>query len=197
MERRELLRINKYMLLLIGLLFSCERQEQSYVSIPKIYVKISDSNLSIKQGTVGYKGKLFSGYLFALYPSGDTALCTSYYNGKEFGLQRKWHTNKQLAEVRFFENGNKTGEHSAWWESGNKKFLLHYKNDLFEGNQKEWNDKGILYRDGNYVNGHEEGSQKFWRPDGRLYANYVVRSGRNYGLTGVKNCENVGDSIQK
>jgi len=42
-----------------------------------------------------------------------------------------------------------------------------------------------------YTAGHEDGVQQLYREDGSLYANYIVRDGRKYGLTGEKECANV------
>jgi hypothetical protein len=41
----------------------------------------------------------------------------------------------------------------------------------------------------NYSKGHETGLQRIWQPDGSLFANYEVRNGRNYGLTGTTHCQ--------
>jgi hypothetical protein len=38
------------------------------------------------------------------------------------------------------------------------------------------------------------GAQIAWYPNGKLRLNYVVRNGRQYGLTGVKNCATVWDA---
>jgi len=37
--------------------------------------------------------------------------------------------------------------------------------------------------------------QTMWKRDGKLAMNYFARDGRNYGITGVKSCENLWDSV--
>ena len=70
----------------------------------------------------------------------------------------------------------------------NKKFDDGY---YYEGDVKVWYPDGSLFQHFKYKKGHEDGAQKVWKSDGRIKANYVVRDGRRYGLTGVKNCINV------
>jgi antitoxin component YwqK of YwqJK toxin-antitoxin module len=201
MELRELLLIKNFrtyfiLILCLSLFISCKHNEQAQNKVPETFVATTDLLLSKRGQTVKYKDEAFSGWLYGLYENGDSSFITRYYNGKEDGISKAWYPNKQLMEIRLFVQGEKTGEHKGWWENGQQKYIFHYKHDLFEGNLKEWNINGVLFRDGNFLNGKEHGLQKFWRPDGKLYANYVVKNGRNYGLTGVKNCKNVGEDIK-
>lgn len=103
----------------------------------------------------------------------------------------KWYDNGQLMERRYYENGKKVGVHLGWWPNGNKRFEYHYSMDMYDGPVKEWYEDGQLYRSFNYKDGQEFGAQQMWKPDGRISANYEVRDGRKYGLTGVKNCISV------
>jgi len=182
--------------LIIGVL-SCEKERREINVIPFRSINIPNAAVTKQQDRLYFKGELYSGWAFGLYEEGDTSFRTSFFEGKEQGKSETWYLNGQRMEIRHFDHGKKTGRHYGWWENGKKKFEMNYHADMFEGNQKEWNEQGILFKDCNYKDGHESGAQKYWRPDGTLYANYVVRNGRNYGLTGVKNCSNVGDSISK
>lgn len=103
----------------------------------------------------------------------------------------KWYSNGQIMERRYYVEGKKVGVHMGWWPNGNKRFEYHYSEDMYHGKVREWYENGQLYKRFHYKDGHEEGFQQMWKPDGRIAANYEVRNGRKYGLTGVKNCTSV------
>ena len=183
-------------------LSSCNQNKRDHSQkkaaiVPRTFVEAEDTNFSKNQDTVFYKGVYFSGRVFHLYPSLDTAFDIPFLNGLQEGITRKWHPNRQLAEERLFIKGKKEGIHKAWWEDGKPKFVFEVSNDVYEGNLKEWYSSGQLAKDFHYVNGQEEGSQQMWWADGRFRANYVVRDGRKYGSIGVKLCLNPNDSIYK
>ncbi len=188
-------------LLILGNLMSCKQknaiQSGEIGNVPLIFVEAENINFSKNQDTLFYKGTKFSGHVFHLYPTKDTAFTISFLNGLQEGITRKWYTNKVLAEDRFYLKGKKEGIHQAWWEDGKPKFRFNVINDAYHGNLKEWYGSGQLAKDFNYINGQEEGSQKMWWADGRFRANYVVRSGRKFGSIGVKLCLNPNDSIYK
>lgn len=119
-----------------------------------------------RHGIVYLHGKPFSGNQFMQYDNGDTAF------------------------VRHYTNGRKTGRHRGWWPGGQLKSEYHYGNDVYEGSVKEWFENGKPYRSMNYAGGQESGRQQIHLPDGTLYANYEVRNGRNYGMTGTRHCKN-------
>ena len=196
MERLARLRIKLILVASISLwlLNSCERQKPSEKiagNIPAIFVHSSHRDLKQKEGSLYYKNQSFSGWQYELFANGDTAMIVPFYQGKEHGCARQWYPNRKLKEQRWYEAGEKTGEHLAWWENGNRRFIYHFENGVYEGNQQEWNEAGALYRNANYEKGKEKGLQQLWRYDGKLIANYVARNGRNFGLTGVKNCKSV------
>jgi len=70
-----------------------------------------------------------------------------------------------------------------------------FEDDEYEGTCREWNESGRLITEMNYHRGYESGSQKVWYDNGKIKSNYVMESGRRYGLLGTKNCVNVSDSI--
>ncbi len=191
--------INSYVLYLVLMLctLSFDKSERVMIVIPSLNINSSSAHITHQQDRLYFEGQLYSGYIFGLYEDGDTSFITSFFKGKEQGKSETWYPNGQCMEIRLFDCGKKIGRHCGWWENGKIKFEMNYKADLFEGNQREWNEQGRLFKDCNYKEGYESGAQKYWRPNGALYANYVVRNGRNYGLTGVKNCSNVGDSISR
>lgn len=135
--------------------------------------------------------------MYALYPSGDTAIKHSYYRGLEEGLQYGYYESKKLAERRSYEAGKKEGLQQAWWPSGKPKFRYTARHDAFTGELKQWNSSGLLTTCFHYINGQEQGSERMWWGDGSVRANYVIRNGKKYGLLGIKLCINPYDSILK
>jgi antitoxin component YwqK of YwqJK toxin-antitoxin module len=156
-----------------------------------VYKNLDKGNFITRNGMTLLNNKPFSGWQYSLYENGDTSSLTPFLDGRESGIAKEWCANKLLKESRLYDNGKKTGEHKGWWENGQLKFVHHYVNDLSEGSQKEWYPDGTRYKELQYAAGYEKGLQKIWRPDGRLHANYEVRNGRNYGLTGTMHCKNI------
>ncbi len=159
--------------------------------IPRVFINTADPTLRRSEGMLYLGQGPFSGWEYELYDNGDTALLTSFYNGREAGVSRCWYPNKQLKEIRRYDNGRKAGEHKGWWENGQLRFVYHFGNDEYEGTVQEWYPDGQLFRSMNYRQGKEEGMQQIWRPNGTLHANYAVKGGRNYGLTGTMHCKNI------
>lgn len=170
-------------LLIMVLAFACQQKD-----VPSIYANASTEKIITQQGITYHNQEIFSGWVFELNAVGDTTMLSSYLDGKEEGISKKWYNNHQLQEVRIYHLGKKEGEHRGWYETGAPRFIYHYQNDLYHGRVTEWQANGKLYRDFNYEKGYEAGLQKMWEADGRLKANYEVRNGRKYGLAGSKNC---------
>jgi len=164
-------------------------------TVPSVFINALDSSFSKHQDTIYYQGKFFTGYRYALYPNNDTAVIFSYFNGVEEGTQKKWYNNHQPSEERFYINGKKEGIQQAWWPDGKQKFYFEASNDAYCGVFKEWYSSGQMSKDFNYVNGQEEGSEKMWWANGAIRANYVIRNGKKYGLSGLVICKNPFDSI--
>lgn len=180
------------------LAISCQKNktfsEAQY--IPPIYTSKSSSNISYANDIVFLNGEKYNGFLYQLSPNGkDTLSIEGFKNGLLSGISKKWFANGQLMEERYFLNGKKNGQQTAYWQNGLKRFEFIAKNDAYEGELKEWGNTGYLYHVGHYVNGQEEGAQKMWYENGKLRANYVILQGKRYGLLGTKNCKNVSDSI--
>jgi hypothetical protein len=173
----------------------CRQQTTDTPGIPHLFANADQSGWQRKEGRLWLDNRLFDGWQYALSASGDTIFVGAFNEGKAEGLHRSWDTNKQLKEVRQYKNGWQEGEQRGWFESGKPAFIYRFENDVYEGNQKEWLPSGRLIHEGNYQKGQEEGRQRQWFADGSLKMNYVVRKGRTYGFTGVKNCVNVWDSI--
>ena len=160
------------------------------MTIPNVFVHVNDNGLLQREGYLYYQHKKFSGRMVELYPNGDTALFIPYLDGKEEGWSKKWYKVEQLMEERFYSAGKKEGVHKGYWPDGKPKFEYHFRNDEHEGEAKEWYSNGTPYRFFHYKKGHEDGRQQMWWEDGSVRANYVVKGGEQYGLTGRKLCKN-------
>ncbi|MBD2702495.1 membrane-binding protein [Spirosoma sp. BT702] len=184
-----------WMVGLLLMLCQCQQQTTERSTIPSVFANANQAGWQRSEGLLWLNNSPFNGWQFALSTSGDTTFVGAFYEGKAEGQHRSWHVNRKLKEVRQYKNGWQEGKQRGWFESGKPAFTYHFRSDMYEGNRKEWLASGQLVFDGNYHLGQEEGSQRQWFADGSLKMNYVVRSGRTYGFTGVKNCVNVWDSI--
>jgi len=186
MEHRAQYR-NSYItcLLLLFVVAACKNKPENMGR-----VSVNDMRLKQQQGFLYLQGKPFTGVTFELYDNGDTVKTATYKEGKEDGITRWWHPNKQLAQERYFVNGWKQGTHKGWWPNGKLQFEYHFVNDEYEGEVTEWFKNGKVFRVFHYSAGHEAGSQKMWWEDGKIRANYVIVHGEKFGLFGQKMCVN-------
>ena len=144
-----------------------------------------------KKGLLYESDTLYSGRLEYYYEDGSISERWTYWQGALEQVAIGWYPGGQNKWMRYYEKGKKEGVHIRRYANGSLKSRACYKADYYEGEVKEWYPNGQLFRKFNYVDGQESGPQKMWKSDGRIKANYVVRNGRRYGLTGVKNCVNV------
>ena len=158
-------------------------------------VSADDPQLSLRQDSLYYQQKPFTGRVISLRKPGDTALVASWKHGVEDGRHKRWNENGTPSEERYFENGRKTGTHRGWYPDGKPRFVYEFEAGEHHGKAEEWYPDGQPYRRFHYRAGHEEGLQRMWREDGSLRANYAVRNGRRYGLIGLKLCRNPSDSM--
>lgn len=189
--------INSLRFVFIVSMLGCNASETVQNTPPNI-VNADTANIAVHNGVLYQNEAIFSGTIVSFYSgTNDTAEIANYINGKEDGEWRKYYSNKVLNEKRYFTNGFKTGELTAWWENGNKKLHYSFEGDDYSGTCREWNEDGLLVKQMNYLKGHEEGPQQCWYDNGKVKANYVIKDGRRFGLLGTKNCINVSDSIFK
>jgi len=178
-------------LISIGILLFCLQCHPTKVQRIE-YANADSVNKTVKLGVTRVNGRVFSGVLFALYPSTSDTLCfMSYKDGTPDGVAKQFYSNCQLKELRYFSKGEKKDSCCAWWENGKRRLLSYFENDEYEGIYKEWMKDGRLVKEMHYQAGHEEGSQKSWYDNGKIKSNYIIREGRRYGLLGTKNCKNV------
>ncbi|GAB3687654.1 hypothetical protein GCM10027592_01490 [Spirosoma flavus] len=180
---------------LLLLLCQCRQQTDERSAIPSVFANANQTGWQRSEGRLFLNDRPFSGWQYALSDEGDTTFVGAFIEGKAEGQHRSWYVGRKLKEVRQYKNGWQEGARTGWFQSGKPAFVYHFRNDVYEGNRKEWLANGRLIFDGNYSQGQEEGRQQQWFADGSLKMNYVVRNGRTYGFTGVKDCVNVWDSI--
>lgn len=85
-------------------------------------------------------------------------------------------------------HGRDEGTRMLRWPNGHVRIVETFHQGVLEGKLREWLPDGTLFREQNYRHGQEEGRQRMWYADGTLRANYVVKSGRRFGLMGAKGC---------
>lgn len=196
MARRALFRSKWLLAALVALNCACRHSGDKAPSIPHRFVAADRTGWQRQNGQLWLVNTPFSGWQYALYPNGDTAFVGAFREGKAEGMHRQWYENRQLREVRRYNNGSQEGEQRGWYATGKPAFVYHFHNDVYEGTATQWFPNGQLAQVFTYHGGHEAGKQQLWYENGKLRANYVARNGRHYGLTGVKNCINVWDSVR-
>jgi hypothetical protein len=189
----------KYSFGLLGLgmlILACQAkpEKQTTLRIPKVFLPDTSAQLSLRDGVLYHGDGLFSGWLYALYPNGDTLSLSPFWQGKLEGWAKTWHKNTRLAEWRFYCQGLREGLHQSWHPNGKPRFSYAFVQDLHHGLKREWYDSGQMATDMQYTMGEETGRQRAWFINGQIRYNYELRNGRIYGLSGVKNCMSVIDT---
>src|SRR4051794_35272650 len=100
-------------------------------NIPPVFIRTDDPALRHSGGMWCLGHTPFSGWMYSLYDTGDTASIGTFFNGREHGTARTWYPNRQLKEIRHWINGRKTGEHKGWWEGGRLRFVYQFSNDVY------------------------------------------------------------------
>lgn len=178
--------LNKIFLFVLGLSFGC--QPSSHTNFLR-YSNVDSVELEKKNGILRIDEKPYTGYLFELDNlSTDTLVLEKFVEGKPEGIHRRFYSGGVINAERLFKDGKEEGLFRAWYPNGNKMAERNFSEGLYHGNLKEWTESGVLIREMNYEYGHESGRQQIWDSSGKLIANYEVRNGKTYGLTGVKGC---------
>ena len=178
--------LNKVFLILCGFSFACDSYRQQE-SLP--FLNIDSVVEEKKNGILRIDGEPYSGFLFSLDKVNfDTLSLEKYIEGKPEGLQKRFYPGGPKMSERMFKDGKKEGIYLSWYPNGNKKAESNFREGEYQGTLREWTETGVLIREMNYEKGHEAGRQQAWDSDGKQLANYEVRNGRTYGLTGIKGC---------
>ena len=178
--------LSKIFLLLFGCSFACQSALQKH---PLPYSNVDSVVTEKKGGILRINGEHYSGFLFELDDlNSDTLSLEKFIDGKPEGIHREFYSGGIKKSVRTFEDGKKEGPSLSWYPNGNKKAESNFSKGEYQGTLKEWTESGVLIRKMNYDKGHESGRQQAWDSEGKQLANYEVRNGRTYGLTGAKGC---------
>jgi antitoxin component YwqK of YwqJK toxin-antitoxin module len=203
-ERFSLLKHKTKLLLLAFFSFiviaSCNKKpsKKTNSSTSFLVCNINNTNLSRVNDVVYYQGNKFTGKLFSLFNNTtDTQLIANYQDGVEHGEQAKWYSPSQLYEWRKYNQGKKSDSFLRYWPNGQLQLKYFFTHNETEGEAREWTANGLLVKNMHYKNGYEEGLQQQWYETGIVKSNYLMISGRRYGLLGTKNCVNVMDSLTK
>jgi MORN repeat variant len=156
-------------------------------SVPLPVIAAHDPALLVQHSVTRWHGALFTGRVDARDDDG-TLTATTYRNGVRDGAADQWYEGGVHSYHREYRNGREEGAHSGWWPDGSRRFAYVYTHGLLEGEAREWFASGQLARESHYLHGHEEGREQMWYEDGSLRSNYVMRSGRRFGLPGEKGC---------
>jgi len=96
------------------------------------------------------------------YYTGYRETETSYLNGKQHGLYKKWWDNGQLKLKCMYVNNKKHGLYEKWHENGQLKEECTYVSDKEHDLLKEWYNNGQLKKECTYNNGKKYGLYKIW-----------------------------------
>lgn len=155
------------------ILFSCAKNEFHFRGI-KLY----------------HGNELFTGT--RSFNNGATKKIIEYKEGLKHGKEQNFYSSGQLMREGFYNNGEPTGKHWTYYKSGAKKKYTEFQGGLHHGDYIEWFESGQVHVYSKFENGVELGHKK-WRQNGKIYANYVVKDGKNIGLSGGKLCFSVKD----
>jgi antitoxin component YwqK of YwqJK toxin-antitoxin module len=148
----------------------------------------------VKKGIYLYQGTdRFSGSYE--YESNGIKKTVQYKNGLKNGSEKHFNSESKLVKTGQFSNGKPVGDFYSYYSNGEKKRHTQYKNGLHHGDYTEWYEDGQIALYSRFTDGKMVGHKK-WRKNGKIYANYVVKNGRNIGLTGGKLCFSAKDTVK-
>lgn len=189
MENRAPLRISLWFWYLLWLFTGCRGTDPvPEVLIPDVQVSQDAPGWVESQGILFLEGSPFSGWQFRIDERGDTLVMGGYVEGLKHGRHMIAYANGHLQEVRHFREGRQEGRVQQWHPNGQRSFEAYIIQDHYEGTVRSWYPNGEPYEQFHYQDGREEGRQQRWDEQGKVLANYEVRNGRRYGLSGTKNC---------
>ena len=160
-----------------------------------IYINKKSKFLELRKTPALFNHQPINGFIYDLYPNGDTLSVGFYKNGLKSGLWKVYYKGGVLKEERYFKKNKRQGLYIGFYKNGAKNFSYTFLNDEYNGTNTVWASNGKKIEEHNYLNGYEEGAQKTWYLNGKIKSNYVIKNNRRYGLLGTKNCINVGDEI--
>lgn len=159
------------------------------------YINKNSKFLNLRKTPALFNNKPINGFVYDLYPNGDTLSTGFYKNGLKSGVWKIYYNGAILKESREFKKGKRQGFYLGFYKNGAKNFSFSFLDDEYNGTNIIWAKNGKKIEEHNYLGGYERGVQKTWYLNGKIKSNYIIKNNRRYGLLGTKNCVNVSDEV--
>lgn len=136
-------------------------------------------------GKLYLNGKLYSGKYQTNH--GEIKVISTYDGGIKNGEEVHYFKSGNVFKKWYFKNNQPEGENWTFYKSGKKKKKTVFVEGNHDGDYVEWYENGQVMTYTKFEKGKVVGHKK-WRENGQVYANYIVKDGKNIGLTGGKLC---------
>ena len=104
---------------------------------------VEEESLQYRDGLFYQNNEPYSGWAKGMYDSGQAKGLGQFKDGKQDGLEMRWHENGQKSYEATYKDGEQDGLRTRWHENGQKKAEINFKNGKpVEGSEKYWNSKG-------------------------------------------------------
>ena len=104
---------------------------------------VGEESLQYRDGLFYQNNEPYSGWAKGMYDSGQAKGLGQFKDGKQDGLEMRWHENGQKSYEATYKDGEQDGLRTRWHENGQKKAEINFKNGKpVEGSEKYWNSKG-------------------------------------------------------
>ena len=136
---------------------------------------------------ITYKGKPFTGTMYASKPELGLELRMHYRDGLQHGLATEMRKGKPVMERRYYK-GMKHGLHRTWYPDGKPHSYQQFKWSVPTGEKWVWHSNGRVVE---YLLFYEEGQavlHKRLRRTGQSYMIVVFLNGEALGMPGTKFC---------
>jgi len=102
---------------------------------------VGEESLQYRDGLFYQNNEPYSGWAKGMYDSGQAKGLGQFKDGKQDGLEMRWHENGQKSYEATYKDGELDGLRTRWHENGQKKSETTFK-DGKELSAKYWNRKG-------------------------------------------------------
>ena len=102
---------------------------------------VGEESLQYRDGLFCQNNEPYSGWAKGMYDSGQAKGLGQFKDGKQDGLEMRWHENGQKSYEATYKDGELDGLRTRWHENGQKKSETTFK-DGKELSAKYWNRKG-------------------------------------------------------
>ncbi len=120
----------------------------------------------------------FTGKHMIYYPNGHKKTETTYFYGRQFGIQTQWYESGKKQSEGEFRDGRRYGRHSEWYENGQIRSQTQYYNDQKHGMETIWFENGQKRSEIHYAFNQKDGPARGWYQDGRVLYEDFYRRGR-------------------